>query len=119
MLGMEAAALVCEENSYLDLVYPADRPRYTEFLNRLRKGDISTSTEYRLVRGDGRILEVRDQASSWCGRDEAGQSVVFCDSVLTDITDLKRKTKIFVSCTKRFHADFRNIPAKSSQKLRI
>ena len=26
MLGMEAAALVCEEDSYLDLVYPADRP---------------------------------------------------------------------------------------------
>ena len=94
MLGMEAAALVCEdEDSYLDLVYPADRPRYTEFLNRLRKGDVSASTEYRLVRGDGRLLEVRDQASSWRGRDEAGQNVVFCDSVLTDITDLKKENE--------------------------
>lgn len=76
-----------EEDFYLSLVHPADRQDYLDFLSRLSLGEQRLTAEYRLVRKDGGILYVSDSVTS--RRREDGSLVG--DSVLTDITPLKKE----------------------------
>ena len=72
---------------YAQLVHPADREQYAGFLGELAKGAQNLAAEYRLVRKDGRVIWVRDTVS--VRKEEDG--TLAGDSVLTDISDLKKE----------------------------
>jgi diguanylate cyclase (GGDEF)-like protein/PAS domain S-box-containing protein len=73
------------------LLYPHDRAR----IARARKRSLETGRpfreEYRLVRRDGRVIWVRDEAT--VVRDEGG-AARFWQGLLLDITDLKQATTL-------------------------
>ena len=72
---------------YAQLVHPADREQYAGFLGELAKGAQNLAAEYRLVRKDGRVIWVRDTVSVR----KLDDGTLACDSVLTDISDLKKE----------------------------
>jgi len=73
-----------KENAYVEILHPADRLAYEDFLDNLKHREQSLTSEYRILKTDGEVLYVRDQAVSY--RNSEGQ--MMCDSILTDITDL-------------------------------
>ena len=72
---------------YAQLVHPADREQYAGFLGELAKGAQNLAAEYRLVRKDGRVIWVRDTVSVR----KLDDGTLAGDSVLTDISDLKKE----------------------------
>ena len=72
---------------YAQLVHPADREQYAGFLGELAKGAQNLAAEYRLVKKDGRVIWVRDTVSVRKLED----GTLAGDSVLTDISDLKKE----------------------------
>lgn len=88
MLGFSEEELLRDrEDGYARQVHPADREAYDAFLHSF--GDAQTKTaQYRLVRKDGSVLHVSDTMT-------AGflDGVLVGDSVLSDITELKRETE--------------------------
>lgn len=88
MLGVQQTELLDERTDlYAQMVHPADREKYSDFINRIiLKGQPLTS-EYRLVKKDGTIICVRDAITP--KRQDDGTFVG--QSVLTDITDLKNE----------------------------
>ncbi|QUA54123.1 PAS domain-containing protein [Aristaeella lactis] len=72
---------------YAQLVHPADREQYAGFITELAKGAQNLAAEYRLVKKDGRVIWVRDTVS--VRKEEDG--TLAGDSVLTDISDLKKE----------------------------
>ena len=72
---------------YAQLVHPADREQYAGFITELVKGAQNLAAEYRLVRKDGRVIWVRDTVSVR----KLDDGTLAGDSVLTDISDLKKE----------------------------
>ena len=72
---------------YARLVHPADREQYAGFITELAKGAQNLAAEYRLVRKDGRVIWVRDTVSVR----KLDDGTLAGDSVLTDISDLKKE----------------------------
>ena len=72
---------------YAQLVHPADREQYAGFLGELAKGAQNLAAEYRLVKKDGRVIWVRDTVSVR----KLDDGTLAGDSVLTDISDLKKE----------------------------
>ena len=88
MTGCEENELLHESRDlYARLVHPADREIYAGFISELAKGAQTLTAEYRLVRKDGTVLCVRDTMTS--RKLEDGR--LAGDSVLTDISDLKKE----------------------------
>ena len=88
MTGCEENELLHESRDlYARLVHPADREKYAGFISELAKGAQTLTAEYRLVRKDGTVLCVRDTMTS--RKLEDGR--LAGDSVLTDISDLKKE----------------------------
>lgn len=88
MIGVCAAELLAEDGDrYARLVHPADQKNYADFIRRLATDAQTLTAEYRMIKADGSVIDVRDTATSQ--RAEDG-SCTAC-SVLTDITDLKRE----------------------------
>ena len=86
MVGFrEEELLRGSEDRYALLVHPADREKYSEFINNLRKKGQTLTAEYRLMKKDGTVIFVRDTITPQ--KDENG-ALIGC-SVLTDITDIK------------------------------
>ncbi len=90
----------CEEellstgsDGYALRVHPADRKKYSDFIQQLTAKEQELTVEYRIIKKDGSILFVRDTAVSQRERDGS----VTAASVLTDITDLKNE-----NCNLRF-----------------
>ena len=77
-----------EEDLYLQLVHPADREKYSEFLQKVRSEARTLSGEYRLIKRNGEVICVRDTLTP--GKTDDGRLVG--DSVLTDITDMERES---------------------------
>ena len=72
---------------YAQLVHPADREQYAGFITELAKGAQNLAAEYRFVRKDGRVIWVRDTVSVR----KLDDGTLAGDSVLTDISDLKKE----------------------------
>lgn len=89
LLGLPEETLLSDAaDLYAARVHPADRARYDAFLRDMASKAQSRTTEYRIVRGDGSAITVRDAMTSYrCGND------MFADSVLTDVTDLKQENR--------------------------
>lgn len=90
MLGLGEDELLCEcSDLYSELVYPADREKYSEFIESLKEKEQTLTTEYRLTKKDGSVICVRDRFTSKKNED----GVLVGISVLTDITDIEYKNK--------------------------
>lgn len=76
------------EDLYKLLVHPADRDRYSDFLNRLSEKAQTLTAEYRLLKQDGRVICVRDTMTS----ERSDDGTLVGSSVLTEITDLKTES---------------------------
>ena len=84
LLGVNESELLNDSTDlYLKLVHPADREKYSDFLQQIIKKEQALIGEYRLVRKDGSMIHVRDTLTP--KRLEDGTLVGH--SVLTDITD--------------------------------
>jgi two-component system cell cycle sensor histidine kinase/response regulator CckA len=81
--GRTRESLYDNPRSFLDSIYPADRPSVEKEMYDPKK-DI----EYRIIRPDGSIRWIRARAFPIC--DEGG-NIVKLTGVATDITDLKEK----------------------------
>ncbi len=70
---------------YMLMVHPADRERYSEFIHSLTNNEQTLSAEYRLIKKDGSVINVRDNVTS----KRLSDGTLVGSSVLTDITDFK------------------------------
>ncbi|MBQ2326966.1 MAG: PAS domain-containing protein, partial [Clostridia bacterium] len=88
MTGFTSEELLDEsEDHYADLIHPADREVYSEFIHKLERGEKSVSTEYRIVDKERHVTFVSDTATTQ--KMEDGTVVAY--SVLSDITPLKNE----------------------------
>ena len=88
MVGVQAQDLLCEtDDLYANLVHPADKGRYAQFIRALCAGAKVKTEEYRLIKHDGAPIFVRDTVTTKVMAD--GTLVGY--SVLTDLTDLKNE----------------------------
>lgn len=75
------------EDIYIRLVHPADRAAYADRIHKLQTGEQTLTLQYRLVRKDGSVMYVSDTVMSA----KRGDGILTGDSVLTDITGLKKE----------------------------
>ncbi|MBQ2690735.1 MAG: PAS domain-containing protein [Clostridia bacterium] len=88
MTGFTSEELLDDsEDHYADLIHPADREVYSEFIRKLERGDKSASTEYRIVDKERHVTFVSDTATTQ--KMDDGTMVAY--SVLSDITPLKNE----------------------------
>lgn len=88
LLGVQEDELLNDEKDlYAQLVYLADREKYSKFIQKITLKEQTLTGEYRLVKKDGTIIYVRDTVTS--KRLDDGTLVGY--SVLTDITDMKNE----------------------------
>ena len=88
MLGIQQTELLDDRaDIYAQMVHPADREKYTAFIQKIIVNEQALTGEYRLVKKDGAIICVRDTVTP--KRLEDG--TLIGHSVLTDITDIKNE----------------------------
>ncbi len=88
MLGVaEDELLDDEKDRYAERVHPADRDRYSRFLEELSSKEQTLTAEYRLVKKDGTVICVRDTVTT----ERQDDGTLTGSSVLCDITDLKNE----------------------------
>ena len=86
LLGVGERELVNDSTDlYLQRVHPADREKYSAFIQQIILKEQALTDEYRLVKKDGTIIHVRDTVTP--GKLDDG--TLIGHSVLADITDLK------------------------------
>lgn len=76
------------EDLYAQRIHPADRKLYADFLEKLGSREQTATAQYRLLKKDGSVLHVSDTMVS-CRLDGA----MLGDSVLTDITQIKKENQ--------------------------
>ncbi len=88
LLGVQEHELLDERKDlYAELVHPADREKYSDFIQKIILKEQTLTGEYRLVKKDGTIIYVRDTVTPQ--KTDDGTLVGY--SVLTDITDIKNE----------------------------
>lgn len=88
LLGVQEDELLDDgKDLYAQLVHPADRETYCDFIHKVTLGEQAHTGEYRLVKKDGTVIYVRDTVTPKKLHD--GTLVGY--SVLTDITDIKKE----------------------------
>lgn len=88
MLGIRKEELLDDSRDLYALqVYPADREKYSEFIQDMIRKEQALTGEYRLVQKSGGIIWVRDTIMP--KRLDDGTLIGY--SVLTDITDMKNE----------------------------
>ena len=88
MLGVRPNALLDDRTDlYAQMVHPADRKKYSDFINKIIMKEQSLADEYRLIKKDGTIICVRDTVTT----KRLSDGTLIGHSVLTDITDMKNE----------------------------
>ena len=88
LLDLEENELLDDNTDlYLQRVHPADREKYSDFIQRIILKEQTLTDEYRLVKKNGTIICVRDTLSP----KRLDDGTLIGHSVLTDITDLKNE----------------------------
>lgn len=88
LLGVQKEELLDDANDlYIQLVHPADREKYFDFIQEVSCREQMIIGEYRLIKRDGTVIWVRDTLTP--KRLDNGELVGH--SVLTDITDIKNE----------------------------
>lgn len=89
MLGVQQQELVDDKTDlYAQMVYPADREKYSDFIKKIIRTEQALTEEYRLIKKDGTLICVRDTVTP---KSLDGGALVG-HSVLTDITDRKNES---------------------------
>lgn len=89
MLGFTQEELLDGQTDlYARQVHPSDRQAYEEFLTAASRTEQTATCQYRLMKKDGRILCVSDTLVSY-----RLEGRMLGDSVLTDITQLKKENQ--------------------------
>lgn len=89
MLMLSEEELMDERaDRYAQRVHPADRQSYDDFLMTLGQEEQTATIQYRLLKHDGSILYVSDTMVSYFL-----DGTMLGDSVLTDITELKKENQ--------------------------
>ena len=86
MLGLPARESIQPATDFLERVYPEDRPRVEEAVDRTVHQDADYDIEFRLRREDGTFIWVRDKGKLF--RDLDGKPLYITGAVI-DITDRK------------------------------
>ncbi|MBQ8357793.1 MAG: PAS domain-containing protein [Clostridia bacterium] len=90
MLGSTPGELLSKEaDQYVSWVHPGDRDRYTDFIRDLSRDGQSRTLQYRMVRKNGELLYVSDTVTV----QRLADGTLVGDSVLTDVTDLKKENE--------------------------
>ena len=88
MLGVQQNELLDDRTElYAQMVHPADREKYSDFIQKIIQKEQALTGEYRLVKKDGTIICVRDTITP----KRLDDGTLIGHSVLTDITDLKNE----------------------------
>ena len=88
MLGIQQTELLDDRaDLYAQMVHPADREKYSDFINKIIIKEQSLTGEYRLVKKDGTIICVRDTITP----KKLDDGTLIGHSVLTYITDIKNE----------------------------
>lgn len=88
LLGVQQNELLDDRaDLYMQLVHPADREKYSDFLQNIIRTEQALVGEYRLVRKDGSIIYVRDTVTP----KKLDDGTLVGHSVLADITDIKNE----------------------------
>ena len=88
MLGVQQNELLDDRTElYAQMVHPADREKYSDFIQKIIQKEQALTGEYRLVKKDGTIICVRDTITP----KRLDDGTLIGQSVLTDITDLKNE----------------------------
>lgn len=86
-IGFSPEQWLADPEVHLTQIHPEDRAYVLEERAKSRAAGTPLHCEYRLLRGDGTVLWLRDEAS--VVRDESGRSL-FLQGILVDITESKR-----------------------------
>jgi len=87
LLGIPASRWTEEPDLWETLVHPDDRQAVVEFRREAARGGRHRALEYRLLAADGRVVWVRDHASSVMGRDPG--EIDALRGVMVDVTARK------------------------------
>jgi PAS domain S-box-containing protein len=87
LLGIPASRWTEEPGLWNTLVHPDDRQAVTDFRRAAARGGRHRALEYRLLAADGRVVWVRDHASSVMGRDPG--EIDALRGVMVDVTARK------------------------------
>lgn len=88
MLGVDKDSLVSEkEDLYIQKILPADREKYSDFIQNIISKEQKDTLEYRLQKADGSVIYVMDTITPKRVDDKTLEGY----SVLTDITDIKKE----------------------------
>ena len=87
LLGIPASRWTEEPDLWATLVHPDDREAVTGFRRAAARGGRHGALEYRLLAADGRVVWVRDHASSVMGRDPG--EIDALRGVMVDVTARK------------------------------
>ena len=88
MLGVQQNELLDDRTElYAQMVHPADREKYSDFIQKIIQKEQALTGEYRLVKKDGTIICVRDTITP----KRLDDGTLIGHSVLTVITDLKNE----------------------------
>ncbi len=88
MLGVQQNELLDDRTDlYAQMVHPADREKYFDFIQKIIMQEQALTSEYRLVKKDGTSICVRDTVTP----KKLEDGTLIGHSVLTDITDIKNE----------------------------
>ena len=88
MLGVRQNELLDDSTDlYAQMVHPADREKYSDFIQKIILKQQTFTDEYRLVKKDGTLIYVRDTVTPKIQDD----GIIVGQSVLTDITGIKNE----------------------------
>ena len=88
LLGVQQNELLDDRaDLYAQMVHPADREKYFDFIQKIIMQEQALTSEYRLVKKDGTSICVRDTVTP----KKLEDGTLIGHSVLTDITDIKNE----------------------------
>ncbi len=107
--GRSAAALYLSPRDWTDAIHPEDRGRVIEAA-RIKQAKGDYDEEYRIIRPDGSIRWIRDQAFPVPGKD---RKIVRVAGIAEDITDRKRAAEELRESDRRFRDLLANVDLAS------
>ncbi len=114
MVGVKEEELLdSSRDLYAQLVHPADREKYHNFINRLAEQEQTLTEEYRLIKKDGGEIYVRDTAVS----EKTVGGAFIGTSFLTDITDLKSDIDDIRFLNETIHCGFLRFTCEKQPKI--
>ena len=102
LYGRRPAEFFADKDLWLEVIHPEDRERLSRSLIPILR-DGAAQFDYRIVRPDGEVRWVRDQAKLI--RDEMG-TIVRVDGLVTDFTEQKRAQEQLIESQRRLQALF-------------